>query len=313
MAERQDAALTAFGGQLGFLVNHLQSPPGPPDPGLPRQPAPPAPAGPPTTPPADRRAFLELQKPQSFSGDSGDCRSFLVQCGMHFEFQAASFPTDRSKVAYILSHLTGRAEAWATAEWSRQAAICDSVDLFTDALVKIFQHTAPGREAARGLVSIRQGQRRAADYAVEFRTLAAESGWNQAALFDAFLHGLSEPLKDQFAPLELPADLESVIALAIRVDQRLWERERSRGSSSASVQRQQPAADRVFFRRPASPPSRPTAATAPPSVPAEPMQVGSTRLSPEERWRRIREGRCIYCAQLGHVIAKCPVKGQAHQ
>ncbi len=38
------------------------------------------------------------------------------------------------------------------------------------------------------------------------------------------------------------------------------------------------------------------------------MQLGPTRLSPAERQPRINEGRCIYCAQLGHFISSCPVK-----
>lgn len=50
---------------------------------------------------------------------------------------------------------------------------------------------------------------------------AADSKWNQSAQYDAFLHGVSAPLRDQLAPLDLPSDLDSVIDLAIRVDKRL--------------------------------------------------------------------------------------------
>uniref|UniRef100_A0A8D0D940 DUF4939 domain-containing protein n=1 Tax=Sander lucioperca TaxID=283035 RepID=A0A8D0D940_SANLU len=63
--------------------------------------------------------FPHLARPERFSGESGDCRSFLTQCEIHFELQAAAYPTDRAKVVYIISHLTGRAELWAAAEWSR--------------------------------------------------------------------------------------------------------------------------------------------------------------------------------------------------
>lgn len=49
-----------------------------------------------------------------------------------------------------------------------------------------FQHTSPGLEAVRVLIEIRQGRRRVADYAVDFRTLAINSDWNNAALVDAF-------------------------------------------------------------------------------------------------------------------------------
>lgn len=57
---------------------------------------------------------LQLSSPTGFSVDSDNCHSFLVQCGLHFELHAAAYLTDRSKVAYIISYLSGRAEAWAT-------------------------------------------------------------------------------------------------------------------------------------------------------------------------------------------------------
>ncbi|KAF0023053.1 hypothetical protein F2P81_023683 [Scophthalmus maximus] len=64
-----------------------------------------------------------------------------------------------------------------------------------------------------------------------FRTLAAERGWNQAALLDAFLYRLSSDLKDQLAALDLPRDLNALIALAIKIDKQLFERERERDST----------------------------------------------------------------------------------
>ena len=63
-----------------------------------------------------------------------------------------------------------------------------------------------------------------ADYAVDFRTLAAESAWNQEALFDMFLHGISEEIKDELAAQELPTDLDSLIALTIRINEQRRER-----------------------------------------------------------------------------------------
>ena len=62
-----------------------------------------------------------------------------------------------------------------------------------------------------------------ADYAVYFRTLVAESAWNPEALFNMFLHGLSELIKDGLAAQELPMDLDSLITLTIRIDGRLRE------------------------------------------------------------------------------------------
>jgi len=36
--------------------------------------------------------------------------------------------------------------------------------------------------------------------------------------------------------------------------------------------------------------------------------MGRARLPPEERERRMREGRCLYCGELGHLLATCSVR-----
>lgn len=54
-----------------------------------------------------------------------------------------------------------------------------------------------------------------------------------------------------------------------------------------------------------------TSSSSPPAVVEEPMQLGRIRQSPEKRQRRLWEGKCIYFAQLGHLITSCPVKGEA--
>ena len=270
------------------------------------------PAAPPVQSSAGSPAMPHLSRPERFSGESGDCRAFLTQCGLHFELQSVHYPTDRTKIAYLISHLTGRAEAWATAEWARNSPLCNSFALFSKTFTQIFQHVTPGREAARMLVHLRQGRRRVADYAIEFRTVAAESGWNQTALMDAFLCGLSSALKDHLAALDLPEDLDALIALAIKIDKRLFEREKERGAVKTSSRNY----DRGFFPSGRGMPSSPPQPVGSPSQAArgeEPMQLGRARLSPEERWRRIQDGVCIYCGQRGHFIGRCPVKGEARQ
>ncbi|KAL0175452.1 hypothetical protein M9458_027782, partial [Cirrhinus mrigala] len=40
----------------------------------------------------------------------------------------------------------------------------------------------------------------------------------------------------------------------------------------------------------------------------EPMQLGTTKLTIEERERRIRNNLCLYCGQAGHIRATCPTR-----
>ena len=93
----------------------------------------------------------------------------------------------------MISHLTGRAPAWATAEWARESPLCSSLAEFKVALQRTFDPVSSDREKARELSGVKQGTNTVCDYAILFRTLAAESGWNSTALFDIFLKGLAAP------------------------------------------------------------------------------------------------------------------------
>ena len=151
---RHEQVLAKFGEQLTFLTTHIQqmshgAPSGATD-GTPApvpvsSPVSPADEGPSMVPVA-AQIPIQLSRPEKFSGDSGDCRPFLTQCELHFELQPMSFPSERARVAYVISYLSGRAEAWATAEWSRRSPVCDTLQLFTNALTKTFQQIAPGEK-----------------------------------------------------------------------------------------------------------------------------------------------------------------------
>lgn len=306
MATHQERQLSALGDrfdQLAFQFQQQQQPPSPPPP----PPPPPSASFLAAVSPTPLASTVPLARPERFSGASGDCRAFITQCELHFELQAASYPTDRAKVAFVISHLTDRAAAWATAEWQRGSATCSSLPAFLEAFTQVFQHTRPGREAARALMRLRQGRRRVADYAIEFRTLAAESAWNPAALLDAFLEGLSGELKDHLAPLDLPATLEGLIALAIRIDNRLQDRRRERRSDPSSSS----AGGGVALNPHLSDSfSVPLEDPAPPSE--EPMCLGRGLLSSSERKRRMTAGECLYCGKRGHFCKDCPKATARH-
>ncbi|KAI3355532.1 hypothetical protein L3Q82_018363, partial [Scortum barcoo] len=88
------------------------------------------------------------------------------------------------------------------------------------------------REASSALLKIQQGRRRVVDYALEFRTLAADSGWNETSIIGAFMDGLAEEVKDFLAPSDIPRDFESLVEIASRIDNHLRERERETSAGS---------------------------------------------------------------------------------
>ena len=146
---------------------------------------------------------------------------FLTDCSIHFELTPHAFSTDRSKIAFMICHMTGKAKAWASAEWSRNSPLCSSINEFESALTKTFEPVTTSREKAQELRGIRQGTDSVCDYAVRFRTLPSESEWNSTALYNIFWKGLAAPIQDLLIPLDLPEDLDSPIALAICTDNRI--------------------------------------------------------------------------------------------
>lgn len=254
-----------------------------------RSPAPPPDPAPlvPSPPPAPSHE-PRLPTPERYGGDPEECRGFLTQCRLTFDLQPAAYPSDHSRVAYVITLLKGRARSWATALYEAGSPACGSFRSFSREMMKVFAPTATGRMAAKKLLDLRQGNQSAADYAIQFRTLAAESGWGEQALQATFYHGLADRIKDELASWEEVEDLESLISRVIRLDHRLQERSRvPRGPFSEPL----PCASRAPQRSEEVP---------------EPMQLGGTRLSQAERDRRMRNNCCLYCGKPGHFRNACP-------
>lgn len=180
----------AMASHLGHLSSQIQ--------GLLDQLAQPITAAPPlvaTAAPAPTMPIVgigsKLAPPVQFSGELGLCRTLLIDCSIHFELTPHAFCTDQSKIAFMISHLTGRAKAWASAEWARGSPLCSFLTDFQAALMRTFDPVTTDREKAQELSGLRQGSGSVCDYAICFHTLVAESGWNSTTLYDVFLKGLA--------------------------------------------------------------------------------------------------------------------------
>ena len=284
-------------------------------------PDPPAPLPAPAQLSHPREPFIPT--PVRYSGVLGSCSQFLHQCSLVFDQQPLTYATDKSKIAFIMSLLCEKASAWAVAIAKSDSPICQSFPSFTAEMLRVFDHPLQGKEASNRLFSLHQGSESVSTYSIDFRILAAESGWDEKALQGAFLRGLREELKDELAARDETSSLEELISLAIRLDNRLRERRRERVGRQSSPT---PFSRSRFPRRPAPsapphpPPEPPSSSVSSPTASSplsteEPMQLGRLGLTPTERQRRFRLRLCIYCGQAGHVLAHCPAlpKEQAHQ
>ncbi len=144
-----------------------------------------SPAAPPTPPsfsiPGNHSPQHEprLPAPERYAGDPNLCRAFLTKCSLFFSLQPLTFATEVSRVALVLTLLSGKAALWGTAVWENCHPCCSSFRSLSQEMRRVFDRALVGREAARMLADLRQGEQSVSDYSIQFRTLAAECEWNE--------------------------------------------------------------------------------------------------------------------------------------
>ncbi|KAL0199329.1 hypothetical protein M9458_007869, partial [Cirrhinus mrigala] len=216
----------------------------------------------------------KIALPEKWDGSGTRCDVLLTNLSLLFEFQPARYPSDRSRIALLVSLLTGQAAEWAAAVLKADGIAAHSYPEFTTQLKTAFQHPESEVEVDSRLYHLRQGERSVSKYTMDFRTLAVQTKWSDAALRTAFYEGLSNRLKDELAVRELPATLEGMIQLALRVDQRMTHTKRSFHVSTGSTLRHRhldPPVTHAVAAPSAPPPAAPEAHS---SGAGEPMQIG---------------------------------------
>uniref|UniRef100_A0A8D3E617 Retrotransposon-derived protein PEG10 n=1 Tax=Scophthalmus maximus TaxID=52904 RepID=A0A8D3E617_SCOMX len=216
---------------------------------LPTPAAAPAPVPAPVPAPPREHPEVRVGTPERYDGDPNTCGAFLMNCTLLFHLQPHTFASGDAKVAFAITHLTGRARLWGTAEWDRQTPACSLFRAFSEDFRKVFGVGDASSEAAQGLMSLRQGDRSVADFSIDFRTMARQSDWNSPALRDVFLQGLADYIKDGLVSHEIPPTLDELIGLANRVDSRVQARRRERKLSMGTLPPQSGfySRQRLFF------------------------------------------------------------------
>ncbi len=74
------------------------------------------------------------------------------------------------------------------------------------------------KEVGEELIALRQGNSTAADYTLTFRTLAAQTGWENEPLRLLYRKGLNEELQSELACRNEGRTLEQFMELTIRID-----------------------------------------------------------------------------------------------
>ncbi|KAI5606732.1 hypothetical protein C0J50_7543 [Silurus asotus] len=135
--------------------------------------------------------------------------------------QPQRFPTERSKVAFFISLLSGKALAWAQSLWDAAGPVVNAYAPFTAHFLEVFSAASGVLTTADQLLSLHQGDDTITDYSLCFRTLAASSGWNESALLGVYRQGLSPEIRQAMAVYDDKVGLEGFIQKSIGLSQRL--------------------------------------------------------------------------------------------
>lgn len=185
---------------------------------------------------------------------------------------AHQFVSERSKVAFIILRLSGKALNCAQCIWSVRGPITWSERHFVHTLCEVFSQSAWSLSTQDKLIRLRQGQGSVADYSLHFSTLVAVSGWNESSLVIVFWQGLLPSIRSEILGLDNDKGLENLIQRSVHITQRL--------------------AACVYYQPVASPPPGMTAAPVNPPE-HEPMQIDHYHLSQKEWAHRLTMRLCF--------------------
>ncbi len=218
-----------------------------------------------------------LAFPEKYDGNPTHCRGFLLQCNLFVNQQPALYSTEEGRIAFVCSLLTGSTLEWMTAVWRGGRVPFRTFEEFLQRFREVFDHPRDGRSPDELLLTISQGSRSAAEYALVFHTLAAQTTWTDDPLRVHYRKGLNHDLQTELACRDEGRSLDNYIELSIQIENLL----RARRSTTR------------------------TALGASPDT-QEPMQVDTHHISPEERNRCITHHLCLYCGEPSHLRNACP-------
>ena len=278
---------------IALLAQTLVAQNGPPPP------APYAPIAPVTMP-------TRLREPDTFDGsDASKLRVFILQCNLHFQDHANAFTSDRAKVAYALSYLTGpslgRFEPGLFA--LTPPAWVHHWDLFHAELESNFGPFDPVGDAKTEIENLVMTKgSRSATYFVEFNHLASRIQWDDHALLRQAYKGLACHIKNEMVHHDWPVTLQDLRKLVQTINHRYWEWKAEVMREANPTSRVDPRNDPKTGKNPKATPKGKSLENPKPG----PDLVGKLKLTPQERQRCMDNSLCLFCRKTGHIAKECP-------
>lgn len=247
--------------------------------------------------------------PEKFDGNQRNLRSFLTSMKLYFKFRSGRELDDEDKILMAAMNMKGRALEWmqphiddflkndeTIEECNEQTRrVMQSWEAFEKTLTGVFGQLDEEQAAIRSIERLKQVTR-ATDYTAEFVRLKAKLEWDDGPLIRSYYRGLKDNVKDIIARDPWPKTLQEMIELAIRVDNRLWERH---------VEKQ----NKNYVPKPTQ--KTHTSQKAEQDK-GDPMEIDQVQKKTQKRqWtkeekERFEKRACLGCGEMGHFRKECP-------
>jgi hypothetical protein len=243
---------------------------------------------------------LKAGAPFQFNGDPLQARRFLFSVKTYFIMNPTVYNTDVRQIGLALAYMNeGTASTWAQTFY--QDAFTSSPpkfgkwDDFEKAFKEAFSSPDQAGEALSKLRDLKQGSGPLVKYVSAFKALVSQASIKESVvLIEWFCRGLNYGLVTSIYRMEnVPTDFDKFVTAAMKMDAN-W---RQGASHRNHAQKNKKGNSNTKYV------PRPSASRRDPDA----MDVDRT-LSPSEKDKAFREGRCFKCNEKGHRANRCPAK-----
>jgi hypothetical protein len=165
----------------------------------------------------------KISLPEKFDGTCLKFRGFVSRVCLIMQLHPHRYFDDTTRVGFIGTLLTRIAAAWFAPILETSSPLLQDFNAFMAEFEAVFGDSDKTRISANKLRRLQQGTCSAIVYASEFRQLACDVNWGEAALIDQFCCGLRDDVQDLLLTLADPSTFSEAITQAIRCDNRLFE------------------------------------------------------------------------------------------
>ncbi|KAH7621116.1 hypothetical protein NADE_009165 [Nannochloris sp. 'desiccata'] len=253
-------------------------------------------------------------KPDKFSGSrSKDPEEWAYEVANTLE--AAGITLEETKILAVKHALTGQAAIWwRSITEGHVANIPTTFEAFKHALIQRYRPKDPAYEARQKLDSLKQTGSAEA-YADKFLTMTVRTELTEEEMAYLFMKGLKPRIKakvlEKYKLKELHG-LEALMTYAIAVDDATYEAGNDKNNGAEKIDSGGSAGNGKSWKGQHA--GHASTSSQHPASTTTPMEIDSfkkiEKLTPETRAQCIKEGRCLFCREPGHIVVNCPKKNK---